>query len=164
MKTIKAIPVTQENWAKYGYLANISDPGSAYGLGEYPCTFHRDMALAPMASSSPIAFGSLKVGKRDMVIKDVEYHSYAAEVMMPMDSDVIMYVGPANSGQPEPDELEAFIIPKGTMTIFRAGMWHGAPFPLEESATLLICLPERSYLCDTNKILLEEKDFITIEF
>jgi len=163
MKTIKAVPVTQENWASYGYLANIADPKGAYGMGDYPCTFHRDMVLAPMASSAPIAFGSLKLGKREMVIKDVEYHSAASEVMMPFDDDMVMYVGPANSGEPEPDNLEAFIIPKGTMTIFRAGMWHGAPFPLHGAGTVLICLPERSYLTDTKKIILQEQDWIKIE-
>lgn len=163
MKTIKAVPVTSESWAPYGYLADIASPSDAYGMGEYPCIFHRDMALAPMASSAPIAFGSLKIGKRDMVIKDVEYHSAASEVMMPFDCDTVMYVGPANGGEPELEKLEAFIIPKGTMVIFRAGAWHGAPFPLDGDGTVLICLPERTYLCDTNKILLNEKDYIRIE-
>ncbi len=162
MKTIKAVPVTSQNWAPYGYLVNISNPGEAYGLGSYPCTFHRDMALAPMASKAPIAFGSLKVGARDMVIRDVEYHSEASEVMMPLDEDMVMYAGPANGGEPEPDRLEAFIIPKGTMTIFRAGAWHGAPYPLHGDGTLLICLPERTYLTDTYKTFLEEKNFIKI--
>ena len=49
------------------------------------------------------------------------------------------------------------------MTIFRAGAWHGAPFPLEGDGTVLICLPERTYLNDTYKIILEEKDRINIE-
>lgn len=163
MRTIKAVTVTQENWAPYGYLANIANPGEAYGLGNYPCTFHRDMALAPMVSAAPIAFGSLKVGKREMVIADVEYHSEASEVMMPIDDDMVMYAGPANIGVPEPDKLEAFIIPKGTMTIFRAGAWHGAPFPLHGDGTVLICLPERTYLTDTHKMCLDENDLIKIE-
>jgi ureidoglycolate hydrolase len=163
MKTIKAIPVTEANFAPYGYLADIANPQNAYGLGDYPCTFHRDIALAPMASTAPIAFGSLKVGRRSMIIKDVEYHTLASEVMMPFDCDMVMYVGPANSGEPEPEKLEAFVIPKGTLLVFRAGMWHGAPFPLEENGTVLICLPERTYLNDTTKLFLDEKDFISIE-
>ena len=163
MKTIKAVQVTEANFAPYGYLADIADPKYAYGLEDYPCTFHRDIALAPMASSAPIAFGSLRVGRRGMVIKDVEYHTFASEVMMPFDCDMVMYVGPANSGEPEPQKLEAFVIPKGTLLVFRAGMWHGAPFPLEENGTVLICLPERTYLNDTTKLFLDEKDYISIE-
>ncbi len=162
MKTLKAVPVTPENFAPFGYLANITDPGDAYGMGEYPSTFHRDMVLVPNASTAPTAFGSLKVGKRDMIVKDVEYHSDALEVMMPLDDDMVMYAGPANGGEPELDKLEAFIIPAGTMVVFRAGAWHGAPYPVHHDGTVLICLPERTYLRDTNKILLEEKDYMEI--
>ena len=163
MKTIKAVPVNQENWAPYGYIADIAEPGDAYGMGDYPCTFHRDMVLAPMASAAPISFGSLKVGARSMIIKDVEYHTLASEVMMPFDCDMVMFVGPANAGKPELDKLEAFIIPVGTLLVFRAGMWHGAPFPLNDDGTVLICLPERTYLNDTTKLFLDEKDYISIE-
>ena len=103
MKTIKAVPITAENFAPYGFIANITDPGAAYGMGDYPCTFHRDMVLVPNASPSITAFGSLKVGKRDMVIADAEYHSYAMEVMMPLDDDMIMAAAPANGGKVEFD-------------------------------------------------------------
>ena len=147
MKTIKAVPITAENFAPYGFIANITDPGAAYGMGDYPCTFHRDMVLVPNASPSITAFGSLKVGKRDMVIADAEYHSYAMEVMMPLDDDMIM---------------AAFIVPAGTMVVFRAGAWHGAPFPVHHDGTVLICLPERTYLNDTCKILFTEEQKIQI--
>ncbi|MDD3369374.1 MAG: hypothetical protein PHP50_10910 [Lachnospiraceae bacterium] len=162
MKTIKAVPVTAENFAPYGYLANIADPKDAYGMGNYPCTFHRDMMLTPMASTAPIAFGSLKVGKRPQIVKDVEFHSNAIEVMMPMDDDMVIYAGPASNDEIELDKLEAFIIPAGTMIGFRAGAWHGAPFPVNHDGTVLICLPERTYLNDTKKYILEEKDYLEI--
>ncbi len=163
MKAIQAIPVTPENFAPYGFIANIANPGDAYGIGEYPCTFHRDMIIAPNASPSCTAFGSLKVGKRDMVIQDSEYHSYAMEAMMPLDDDMVMYAAPANGGEVEYDKHVAFLIPKGTMVVFRAGVWHGAPFPVNGDGTVLICLPERTYLNDTCKIVFEEKDYIQIQ-
>ncbi len=162
MKTIKAVPITAENFAPYGFIANITDPGAAYGMGEYPSVFHRDMVLAPNASPAITAFGSLKVGKRDMVIADAEYHSYAMEVMMPLDDDMVMAAAPANSGEVEFDKQEAFIVPAGTMVVFRAGAWHGAPFPVHHDGTVLICLPERTYLNDTSKILFTEEQKIQI--
>lgn len=162
MKTIKAVPVTAENFAPYGWIANITDPGDAYGMGEYPCVFHRDMVLTPNASPAVTAFGSLKVGKRDMVIADAEYHSYAMEVMMPLDDDMVMAAAPANGGEVELDRQEAFIVPAGTMVVFRAGAWHGAPFPVHHDGTVLICLPERTYLNDTRKIVFEEEQKIQI--
>jgi ureidoglycolate hydrolase len=163
MKSIKAVHVTKDNFSEYGYIADISDPTGNYALGSSPVVFHRDMVLAPNESQAPIAFGSLKVDKRPLIIKDVEYHSRAGEVMLPMDDDVIMYAGPASNDAVEPDKLEAFYIPKGTLVVFRAGAWHGAPYPVnKEQSTVLICLPERTYLNDTKKYMLNEKDYIDI--
>lgn len=163
MKTIKAETVTAENWAPFGYLANIGNPDGTYAMGEYPCAFHRDMVLAPIASTAPVAFGSLKVGKRPMVIQDVEYHSNTVEVMMPMDDDMVVYAGDANDGMVDLDRLKAFLVPAGAMVIFRAGAWHGAPYPIHRDGTVLICLPERTYLNDTKKFILNNVDCIRIE-
>ncbi len=161
MKTIKAVPITAENFAPYGFIANISDPGDAY---ELPGSgFHRDMVLVPNASSAVTAFGSLKVKKRDMIIADAEYHSQAMEVMMPLDDDMVMAAAPANGGELELDRQVAFLVPAGTMVVFRAGAWHGAPFPVHRDGTVLICLPERTYLCDTCKLLFTDEQKIKIE-
>lgn len=162
MKMIQAKPITAENFAPYGFIANITDPSGAYGMGEAPSVFHRDMVLVPNASSAITAFGSLKVDKREMVIADAEYHSYAMEVMMPLDDDMVMAAAPANGGELELDRQEAFLVPAGTMVVFRAGAWHGAPFPVHHNGTVLICLPERTYLNDTCKILFTEEQKIAI--
>ncbi|MEM1484383.1 ureidoglycolate lyase [Oscillospiraceae bacterium PP1C4] len=163
MKIMKAIPITEENFLPFGYLANIANPVGYYSMGEYPCTFYRDIALAPNGSSDPIAFGSLSVGKRPMVVTDVEYHSHTSEVMMPLDDDMVIYAGPASNDEIQLDLLHAFLVPKGTMVIFRAGVWHGAPYPVHQDCTVLICLPERTYLNDTKKYLLNEDEFISIQ-
>ena len=150
--------VYDEAFRPYGYIANIADPSGEYAMSEMLPAFHRDMVLAP------IAFGSLKVNRRPMVVADVEYHTNACEVMMPMDDDMVMYAGPASNDVVELDKLQAFVIPKGTLVVFRAGAWHGAPYPVHsEVGTVLICLPERTYLNDTVKYLLEEKDQLLIE-
>jgi len=163
MKTIKAVPITAENFAPYGAIANITDPSGAYGMGDALSCFYRDMVLVPNASPAVTAFGSLKVAKREMVIADAEYHSYAMEVMMPLDDDMVMAAAPANGGEVEFDEQAAFLVPAGTMVVFRAGAWHGAPFPVHHDGTVLICLPERTYLNDTCKILFQDSQKIKIE-
>ena len=163
MKTIKAVPITETNFLQYGFLADIADPISAYGMGELPCVFHRDMAVMPVKDCTPPAFGSLKVGKRSMIVEDIEFHSTCCEVMMPLDDDMVIYAGPASADVIELDKLEAFILPKGCLVIFRAGTWHGAPYPIHKDGTVLICLPERTYLNDTKKYLLNQADHIQIE-
>jgi len=163
MKTIKAVPITAENFAPYGYIANISAPQPAYGMGDEQSRFFRDMVLVPNASQAITAFGSLKVAKRDMVIADAEYHSYAMEVMMPLDDDMVMAAAPANGGDVEFDQQVAFVVSAGTMVVFRAGAWHGAPFPVHHDGTVLICLPERTYLNDTRKVIFTDDQKIRIE-
>ncbi|MDY4785002.1 ureidoglycolate lyase [Pygmaiobacter massiliensis] len=164
MKSIKAVPVTHENFRPYGFIANIADPSADYAMSDTLPAFHRDMVLAPMADPAPIAFGSLKINRRPTEIRDVEYHSGACEVMMPLDDDMVIYAGPASNDVVEPEKLEAFVVPQGTLVVFRAGAWHGAPWPVhQETATVLICLPERTYLTDTVKYPLPEEQTITIE-
>ena len=81
---------------------------------------------------------------------------------MPLDDDMVMAAAPANGGEVELDKQVAFLVPAGTMVVFRAGAWHGAPFPVHHDGTVLICLPERTYLNDTCKILFTEEEKIQI--
>lgn len=163
MNTITAQRISVENWTLFGSLANIENPDKSYALSDGLTVFHRDMVLVHNASTAPTAFGSLKVEKRPFIIQDVEYHSYSQEVMMPLDDDMVMYAGPANGGTVELNRLRAFLVPAGVIVIFRAGVWHGAPYPIHHGGTVLVCLPERTYLNDTKKVILDPQSFLSIE-
>ena len=163
MKTIKAKSIDTVEFMQYGYLADIANPVNTYHFGEYPCAFNRDMVTMPLKDCTPPAFGSLKVGKRPMIIEDVEFHSCSCEAMMPLDDDMVIHVGPANADILEIDNIVAFIIPKGTLVILRPGTWHGAPYPINNDGTVLICLPERTYINDTKKYILTEEQKLKIE-
>lgn len=163
MKSIKAKPLDVAAFLQYGYVADIADPANTYRLGSYPCTFHRDMVTMPVKDCTPPAFGSLKVGKRPMVIEDTEFHSSSPELMMPLDDDMVIYVAPANADAVEMDEVVAYLVPKGTLVVLKPGTWHGAPYPVNQDGTVLICLPERAYLNDTKKYFLTEEQKLQIE-
>ncbi len=163
MKTIKAKPIDVLEFLQYGYAADIADPKNTYAFGAYPCAFNRDMVTMPVKDSTPPAFGSLKVGKRPMIIEDVEYHSASYEVMLPLDDDMVIHVGPANADIVELEKLTAYIIPKGTMVVLKPGTWHGAPYPINNDGTVLICLPERTYINDTKKYILDETQKLAVE-
>ena len=162
MNTLKAKPINVVDFLPYGFIADISSPENAYALGEYPCAFSRDMVTMPFTDCSAPAFGSLKTGKRPFIIEDVEYHSKGYEAMLPLDDDMVIHVGPANGGQVETDKLEAFILPRGTMAVLKPGTWHGAPYPINNDGTVLICLPERTYINDTVKYILNDSDKLEI--
>ena len=163
MNFIKAKPIDVIEFLEYGYVADIANPTNTYHFGEYPCAFNRDMVTMPLKDCMSPAFGSLKVGKRPMIIEDVEFHSCSPEVMMPLDDDMVIHVGPANADILELDKIAAFIIPKGTLVVLKAGTWHGAPYPVNNDGTVLICLPERTYFNDTKKYILTDEQKIQIE-
>ena len=80
MRKIKAVSITTENFAPYGYIGNITAPGDAYGLGTAPCVFHRDMnhqsliatkanRIVRAAAGRPVAeFGARRAQSYDAAI------------------------------------------------------------------------------------------------
>ena len=48
------------------------------------------------------------------------------------------------------------------MVVLKPGTWHGAPYPINNDGTVLICLPERTYINDTVKYILKDSDKLEI--
>ena len=159
----QTVSITNEKFLPYGSIADITNPWGYYSMGEAPSVFHSDIVIVPNVDPAPAAFGSLRVDKHPHIMEYVKYNTYACEIMMPLDDDMIMYAGPASNDAIELDKLEAFFVPKGTLVVFRAYTWYGAPYPVHnEQGAVLICLPKRTYLNNTKKCFLEKDDFVEI--
>ena len=92
--------------------------------------------------------------------------AHTAEGMLPIDNDVIIHVAPATpcDGRVPEEKIVVFRIPKGTMVVIRPGVWHHAPFTVNDSpANVLIVLPQRTYANDCEVFHLEQNDRIRIE-
>ena len=85
MRTIKAKPISHENFAAYGNFVNVLEPtGSALG------TFYNDKVLLSVSGNMPMGFSPLVLDKPERrLIKEVEYHDTTGEVMLPLDDDAI---------------------------------------------------------------------------
>ena len=158
MKTIKVKPLSKEAFYKYGSYAAFIDPVNepATGPKDAPLVFFRDMLPVDMAAP---CFSTLRVQSRPMVVADAEFHDTTCEVAMPLDGDAVIWCAPAGAGEELPlDEVEAFLVPKGTAVMFRPGVWHHAAFPAADAPlNVLIVLPERTYVNDLFAITLDEK-------
>lgn len=153
MRTIKAKPITAEDFAAYGSFANTLDPaGSSIG------NFYNDKVLLPVSGAMPVAFSALIVEKPEkMIVTEAEYHNTTGEAVMALDDDVVLHVAPP-SKEPVPELTEAFLIPKGTMVQIKAGVWHLAALPIhKEKAHVLIVLPERIYMNDCTVVQYSEE-------
>ena len=158
MRTLKAKPITAENFAAYGSFTNILEPAGS-SLGH----FYNDKVLLPVSGSMPIAFSPLVMDKPEkMIVSEVEYHDTTGEGILPLDDDVVMHVAPP-SKDPVPELTEAFIVPKGTIVKINTGVWHMGVLPVnKDQVHVLIVLPERIYKNDCTVVSYAEEDQIEL--
>jgi len=106
------------------------------------------------------------VEKREPIIDVTEYHSFTAEGILPLDNDILIHVAPATppDGPVPLDKIRVFRVPTGTMVVLRPGVWHHAPFTVNEApANVLIVLPMRTYANDCEVVPLDEGERIKIK-
>ena len=164
MRKEKIRKLTVEEFLPYGTYANLINPSSEK-LGAPPIEFFRDMVQQNLGTVNFASFSTCRVEKREMVVDVSEYHTHTAEGILPIDNDILIHVAPATPPDaPVPaDKIAVFRIPKGTMVVLRPGVWHHAPFTVNDSpANVLIVLPERAYANDCKVVQLEENEKIRI--
>lgn len=155
MKSLQIEKLTLEKFREFGVFRNMFAP-SAEKIGEPPIEFYRDMIQQTLGGNAIVSYSSCIVGPREMIIDVSEFHTYTAEMLMPLDADVLMYFAPAGvAGEFPADKARVFLVPKGTMVVIKPGTWHHGPFCLgDEPVSILVALPERTYANDCAVITL----------
>ena len=165
MRTLPIEELSVETFLPFGYFKHCLDPQAAK-IGAPPIEFYRDMLQQDMGGAGMPSFGVCRVEKRDMIIDVSEYHNATGEGIMPLDNDICFYVGPATppGGDMPLDQFRVFFAPRGTMIVLHPGVWHHAPFTLNDRpANCLIVLPPRTYANDCQVVAIPEKDWIAVE-
>ena len=157
MRKIKVQPLTHEEFAPFGKYYDMVNPDSYALCGEIH-KFYPDRVDADCEHR--LGFSPLVVSKPEkLVITQQEYHTTTWEILLPLEDDIIIHVAPASGGNPIPDYVKAFIVPKNTMVKLNAAIWHLAPIPVnKDKATTLIVLPERTYANDCIVVDLKEDE------
>ena len=165
MRRTKVKELSVEEFQPYGTYAALIEPSSEK-IGSPPIEFFRDMVQQDLAGASSASFSTCRAEKRPMVVDVTEYHTRAAEGILPIDNDVLLHVAPATppeDGVPL-DKIVVYRVPKGTMVVLRPGVWHHGPFTVnDQPAHVLIVLPERTYANDCEVFELKGEDRIQIE-
>lgn len=146
MITIKAVPITAENFRPYGSFASMLDPRGNCFPGD--ATFYPDQV--ELNAHGTVAFSPLTVKKPErMIVTMAEYHNYTGEGVFVIDDDAVIHVAPPSNRVIVPEKTEAFIVPKGTMVKLNTGVWHLAALPVHNDVLhVMIVLPERVYAND----------------
>jgi len=159
MRTIKAVPVTHENFAKFGQFYPMGTP-EGYPLRGEIHQFFPDRLVADC--NHRVGYSPILVKRPErMIITQQEYHTTTWEMIMPLDDDMILHCAPASAGTPVPEYVEAFIVPKHILIKMNAAIWHLAPLPAtKEQLTAMIILPECTYANDCTVVdLVSEEQF-----
>ncbi|MBO5924931.1 MAG: Ureidoglycolate hydrolase [Clostridia bacterium] len=161
MYNIKLQPLTKEAFSPYGEYYTMDAP-DGYSLKGELHAFYPDRMTVYHSGLS--AFSPITVNKPDrMIVKQVEYHTTTAEMIMPLNDDMILHVAQPSAGKPIPELTKAFIVPKHTLIKMNTCVWHLAPLPLNESQlTALIILPECTYMNDCTVVDLSEDEMFEI--
>ncbi len=157
MKTIKAQPLTHEDFAPFGQFYQMDKP-EGYALCGEIHKFFPDRLVAN--SSHAVGFSPIVVKKPErMIITQQEYHTTTWEMIMPLDDDMILHCAPASAGAVVTDYAKAFIVPKNTLVKLNAAIWHLAPLPANrDSLTAMIILPECTYANDCTVVDIPEDE------
>jgi len=161
MRTIKAQPLTHEEFAPFGTFYKMDEPDGYACVGDIHKFYPDRVTVNP--GTQTLAFSPLVVEKQDkMVITMAEYHTTTCEILMPIEDDIVIHVAPASGDGYPADFTKAFIVKKNTVVKLNTAVWHLAPLPLnKEKATTLIVLPERTYANDCTVVdLTPEQQFI----
>lgn len=164
MRTVGIKKLTMEAFAQYGAFASVIEPKGCR-MGEKPVEFFRDMVQQTLGSANMVSYSSCVVQQRDWVITNTEYHNYCCEAIICLDGDYLAHFAPACPEGEEPfDNIEVFLVPKGTMVVVRPGVWHQAGFPYGCGEVHILCaLPERTYANDCVCLEIPENKRIRVE-
>lgn len=166
MRTVKAEDLSAASFLPFGFYANLIDPDTEK-IGAPPIEFFRDMMQQNLGQTALASFSNCRVEPRPPLVNALECHSRTAEVMLPLDNDVLMQLAPATPGGSGPalDKLKAFRVPSGTLVVLRPGVWHHAPFTVNQKpVNILIVLPERTYANDCTAVDIPAADQPKLEF
>ena len=161
MKTIKAVPITNEAFAPFGQFYKMNAP-KGYALCGEIHKFFPDRLVAD--SQHRVGYSPILVKKPEkMIITQQEYHTTTWEMILPMNEDMILHVAPASAGTPVNHLAKAFLVPKHTLVKINAAIWHLAPLPANaEQLAAMIILPECTYANDCTVVDLPEDQVFEI--
>jgi ureidoglycolate lyase len=149
MHTIKAKELTTEGFEKYGVFQNLLDNESMAKKSIFPSNFFADLITFDFASTTLPSVSICHVKKQEKnVVSFLEAHQYTCEGLLPLDGDIIIFVGTPTK-KFTVDSLEAFIVPKGTFIKLNPLIVHGTQYPMNNEEVHIVCmLPARTFRND----------------
>jgi len=164
MKTIQVQELSRKTFRQYGSYQNLLDNEDLAEASVNKKGFFADLVTLNFGGGTLPSVSVCHVKREEKnIIGFIEAHKNTCEGLLPLDTDVIIFVGKVIRGELSPETIEAFHVPQGTFVKLEPLILHGRQFVTKaEEAHVLCLLPQRTYSNDMVSRLLEDNDKIEI--
>ena len=162
-KIIKPIPITKENFAKYGDMISTKDIKPLEINNGYAKRYDGIANLNTSSDNGETTISIFSALKRNfpMKIDMMEKHPLGSQAFIPMkETTFLVFVAPKEE-KLDLNKIEAFIIPPGIGVNYKPGTWH---FPLISTEDMNFLVVDRKGSGDNLVIENLDKDNITLKY
>ena len=162
-KIIIPIPITKENFAKYGDMISTKDIKPLEINNGYAKRYDGIANLNTSSDNGETTISIFSALKRNfpMKIDMMEKHPLGSQAFIPMkDTTFLVFVAPKEE-KLDLNKIEAFIIPPGIGVNYSPGTWH---FPLISTEDMNFLVVDRKGSGDNLVIENLDKENITLKY
>ena len=162
-KIIKPIPITKENFAKYGDMISTKDIKPLEINNGYAKRYDGIADLNTSSDKGETTISIFSALKRNfpMKIDMMEKHPLGSQAFIPMkETTFLVFVAPKEE-KLDLNKIEAFIIPPGVGVNYKPGTWH---FPLISTEDMNFLVVDRKGSGDNLVIENLDKENITLNY
>ena len=162
-KIIEPIPITKENFAKYGDMISTRDIKPLEINNGYAKRYDGIANLNTSSDNGETTISIFSALKRNfpMKIDMMEKHPLGSQAFIPMkETTFLVFVAPKEE-KPDLNKIEAFIIPPGIGVNYKPGTWH---FPLISTEDMNFLVVDRKGSGDNLVIENLDKENITLKY
>ena len=162
-KIIIPIPITKENFAKYGDMISTKDIKPLEINNGYAKRYDGVANLNTSSDNGETTISIFSALKRNfpMKIDMMEKHPLGSQAFIPMkETTFLVFVAPKEE-KPDLNKIEAFIIPPGIGVNYKPGTWH---FPLISTEDMNFLVVDRKGSGDNLVIENLDKENITLNY
>lgn len=115
MREIVSKPLDREAFRPYGDFVDLLHIKQMDAMAGADNIFMPDLTTLRLDERMQASVCVARVSQCERIITAVEYHGFTSEGILPLDGDIDIFVGPS-SFQVNPVSIEAFRVPKGTLS------------------------------------------------
>lgn len=159
MRRILAQPLSAERFRRYGEFLNLLDDRALAAASIFPKSFFPDVVSLDFGGALPPTVSVCQLVREEpRIVTFVEYHRRTCEGILPLDTDVLLFVGLPDMGRLSAGRIEAFYVPRGTFVRLNPLIVHGNLSPVEPTGHSLCLLSGRTFANDAEFLRLSAEE------